>query len=318
MSSGIHDERWIAAIRSQGFEPDFVLRSPHESDIDFRGRVARSAGVGTPIVAGPLDAVTDALIGLPRLVGLSWGFDLHRMSQRELARLRELTGLIVDSEATRAIAVNAGVREESIVLLPWGVDLATFTEHGPRWSPETLGLAPDTEVILSLRALESVYRVGDVIEGFARIASLRPRAALIVGGTGSLLRELQGQAKALGIEERVFWIGHRNEAELPAILRGANAYVSASSIDGTSVTLLQAMACATPVVVSSNPGNKAWVDSTNGWSFEVGDIVGLASKLDECLSHGDDKTFLARALVAERADWASNVRLLGAALRAAG
>lgn len=314
MSSGVHDERWIAAIRSQGFEPDFVLRTPHESDIDFRGRVARYAGLGTPIVAGPLDDVTDALIGLPRLVGLSWGFDLHRMAPRELARLRELTGLIVDSEATRAIAINAGVPAESIVLLPWGVDLATFTEHGPRWSPETLGLAPDTEVILSLRALESVYRVSDILEGFARIADLRPRAALIVGGTGSLLRELQSQAKALGIDERVFWIGHRNEAELPALLRRVNAYVSASSVDGTSVTLLQAMACGAPVVVSAIPGNTAWVNHRTGWQFQVANPASLASAVEEALDHGSERTTLARALVVREGNWAKNVGRLTKAL----
>jgi glycosyltransferase involved in cell wall biosynthesis len=56
--------------------------------------------------------------------------------------------------------------------------------------------------------------------------------------------------------------------------------VSASEVDGTSVTLLQAMACGTPVVVSDIDGNRGWVtEGKTGRLFRTGDAGEQASAI---------------------------------------
>jgi glycosyltransferase involved in cell wall biosynthesis len=104
----------------------------------------------------------------------------------------------------------------------------------------------------------------------------------------------------------VRFTGRVDEGELPALLRGADLYVTASETDGTSVTLLQAMACGTRVLASANPGNEWWIiDGETGREFAVGDVAALA----ELMAVRTDMTSMAAAaleLVRRQGDWARN------------
>jgi glycosyltransferase involved in cell wall biosynthesis len=57
-------------------------------------------------------------------------------------------------------------------------------------------------------------------------------------------------------------------------------YISASHSDGTSISLLEAFATGTPVIVPDIPGNREWVTpGENGWLFPDGDVQALASTI---------------------------------------
>jgi len=314
---GIHDRRWVEALRDVGFDP-FIVRLGVDADTpaDLRTLVeSRSSSTG-PVLAGPLNSVAQHLTGLAApVVGLSWGFDLHEMD--DTTWLTELSGLIIDSEATARIAESAGLPDTKITMLPWGVDLSVFSPTGPIDDFSRWGIPQGATTILSLRAHEHLYRVADIIEGFALIVGSFPNAHLIIGHSGSLTDELQQQARGLRIDDRTHFIGSIPEDELPALLRGASAYVSASEVDGTSVTLLQAMACKTPVVVSSTPGNAGWVqESVTGHVFQTGNADDLARALLLTLSDNDNLELVERAytLVSTEADWSRNVQRLRRAL----
>ncbi len=101
------------------------------------------------------------------------------------------------------------------------------------------------------------------------------------------------------------------EVVLPGLLGAAAAYVTASEVDGSSVTLLQAMACGTAVVASNTPGNSEWVTpGTSGLLFQVADPTDLAAALGKVLDSGGGTSnklgSSARKVVEERADWARN------------
>ena len=54
--------------------------------------------------------------------------------------------------------------------------------------------------------------------------------------------------------------------------RAADLYLSASHSDGSSVSLMEALGCGLPVLVSDIPGNREWVtDGEQGWLFPDGD-----------------------------------------------
>ena len=315
---GVHDDRWVDAIAACGFTVHSVDATHHEPT-DLRDRVSELAAPATPIVAGPLDSVTRHLIGLRApVIGLSWGFDLHHMT--DTAWLGDLAGLIVDSKATHGIAVRAGVSAESITTLPWGVDLQQFTPSGPKVNPNEFDLPAECSIVLSLRAHEPMYRVQDIIECFAQIAETHPQAHLVVGHQGSLTAELQAHAHHRGLDDRVRFIGQLPEEELPQILRTASVYVTASEVDGTSVTLLQAMACGTPVLASDTPGNREWVDPETGFLATTGSPESFAAQLDRILSNPEQakaRSRHARDTVQTRADWQANRALLCAVLQKA-
>lgn len=295
----MHDRRWCAALGSLGFDVDARVlpeRSPAPSLGDTADAVA--------VVAGPLHAITRTLLPCPLpVVGLSWGYDLQQGD--DLSWLPALAGLIVDTEHNRGVAVAAGVDPSRIVTVPWGIDIASVDSIAPA-RPD--GVPDGARIVISARAHEPVYRVEDIIRAFA--AAAVPDTTLVIAHGGTLTPALRDAAAEAGVD--AVFTGGLSEEQLVSLLKGADAYVSASEVDGTSVTLLQAMACGTRVVVSDTPGNLEWVaPGRTGWTFPTGDVPalarGIAAALTEPASGVEDR---ARVEVTERADWAANISRL--------
>ena len=319
-TSGIHDTRWVQALVDLGHNPAVFSLDTSDSLDALISSVRGAADSGLPVLAGPLTTITQHLVAqAPELnvVGLSWGFDLFELlAQDQLSWLHNLSGLVIDSEPTRLIATSAGVPIERLTFIPWGIDLPAFTPVGPTISLSTLGWSDSARMVLSLRAHEELYRVGDILEAFADVASTDPDVVLVIGHSGSLTSTLHTRVSGLQLDDRVRFIGTITEAELPAWLRTAACYVTASEVDGTSVTLLQAMACETPIVASETPGNLGWIDDgKTGSTFTTGSIPSLTSALMTVLSSvTEPSSARARALVLEKADWNQNIKHLETAL----
>jgi glycosyltransferase involved in cell wall biosynthesis len=321
---GIHDERWVTALLEVGFTPHVVSLGRDVGDpVDLRRAVGDTADVGRPVLAGPLDTVTRHLVDLPvTLVGLSWGYDLDRAPAENPGWLSRLDGLIVDSRSNEQVARAAGLNPERITYLPWGVDLETFAFHGPWIDAFRLGVPPHAHLVLSLRAHEPQYRVEDIVEAFASIPRRPglhedfPDPYLIIGHAGSGTPALREQVDRLGIGFRVRFVDSVPEQDLVHLLGRAACYVTAAEVDGTSVTLLQAMACGTPVIASDTPGNRAWIeDGVTGFLFPTGDTAELARLIDHVSHHyPTEVTERARRLVELEADWHTNLPRLRAAL----
>lgn len=315
-SWGIHDKRWRDALVRIGYQPQ-LFRLGYEADsIDvLRSKIAEAVNEETPILAGPLDRITRELLGLPgRLVGLSWGFDLHQIVDAHW--LRDLDALVIDSSATLQIALDAGLPRHRITLLPWGIDLSKFVPEGSVADLSFWSVPHEAPVVLSMRAHEPLYRIGDIIDAFARIVPLAPGAHLVIGHSGSLTQKLKHQIADLGIQNQSHFIRTLPEHELAPLLRRAHCYITASEVDGTSVTLLQAMACGTAVVASDTPGNSEWVQpGLTGRTFPVGDIQQLAKQAAASLT-GDSSAMIKSALqlVRQEANWEVNIVRLKQAL----
>jgi glycosyltransferase involved in cell wall biosynthesis len=90
----------------------------------------------------------------------------------------------------------------------------------------------------------------------------------------------------------------------------SDIYISPSHVDGTSVTLLEALASGLPCLVSDIPGNKDWIEEgVNGWTFRDGDVDDLAEKILSAIR--ERKAFkkigeAARKTAEEKADWNKN------------
>ena len=311
-SNGVHDRRWVEALRACGFEVTVLSASG-----DLRASVAAFQPLSAPVLAGPLTSVTKSLVGLSRpVIGLSWGYDLQQghsqaVPLEAMAWLSGLDGLVVDSPVTRDLAIALGLGPERVVLIPWGVDLELFTPDGPAVSAAAHGFAHGSQVVLSLRTHDTIYRTSDVIEAFARAALADPALMLVLGGDGPLTPAHRARVDELGLAPRVRFIGRVDESELPALLRGADLYVTASETDGTSVTLLQAMACGVSVIASRNPGNATWVrEGETGQLFDVGDVKELAALMVSGRTN-PDVIDTALRLVRSEGDWTGNrMRLL--------
>jgi glycosyltransferase involved in cell wall biosynthesis len=281
------------------------------------------------ILSGPLQtaAFLVALTGFRPLISMSWGYDLLQDAQRNLFwnwatrfTLSRSAVMIGDCDTIRRRARSLGMPEEAIVTFPWGVDIRHFTP-GDAPPPGTgskieldqdksIGPGPSPFVLLSTRGWEPIYGVDVIARAFVQSARQRPELRLLLLGNGSQATLLRSIFLEGGVLEQVHFAGQVSQADLPRYYRTADLYLSASHSDGTSISLLEAMACGRPALVSDIPGNCEWVTpGQQGWLFPDGSVPQLAAAILSALEQRDKLAEMgqaARALVEKRGNWEAN------------
>lgn len=276
------------------------------------------------IQAGPVQttAYLVALAGFNPLVTVSWGSDLL-VDAGKNARYTEITrytmarsaALVADCQPVAAAAIAYGMPEEKIVTFPWGVDLDHFSPADPAFEQT---LFPDKSqnpfIILSTRAWEPIYGVDILAQGFVLAAREIPELHLVMLGNGSLASRLRIIFESGQVMDRVLFAGQVTQNDLPRYYRSADLYLSASRSDGTSISLLEALACGRPALVSDIPGNRAWIEpGVQGWWFSDGGPQSLAAALSRAFAQRQDlpkMNLAARRLAEERANWPENFKKL--------
>ncbi len=267
--------------------------------------------------AGPvqLPAGLVAAVGYHPLVTMSWGSDLLVGARRGLGRaaaeftLKRSDVLVCDCQAVRKAGEDLGMAPDRIVVFPWGVDLAKFSPGQADGLRRGLGWQSDL-VLLSNRAWEPQYGVDIVVEAFIRASEKLPQLRLILLGNGSQADRLRARIEAAGLVDKVHFGGQVQNDALPDFYRAADLYVSASHSDGSSVSLMEAMAAGLPALVSDIPGNREWVTpGEQGWWFEDGKPDALASSILQAAQRRADFEAVgrrSRELAEERANWPVN------------
>ncbi len=110
---------------------------------------------------------------------------------------------------------------------------------------------------LYVGTLQPRKNLARLVEAFAKLLESSDQASssklqlVLAGQKGWLADDLLGQVRKLGLGERVVLTGYVPDADLPALLSGALAFVFPSLYEGFGLPVLEAMACGTPVVCSN-------------------------------------------------------------------
>ncbi len=135
----------------------------------------------------------------------------------------------------------------------WGVSLAQFRRVDPGDLRAHLGLAPGDRVILSPKILQPLYRVHLIVEAMPVVLAACPEALLLVteyAADAQYKAAIAARIASLGLGERIRFCGEVRYAEMPKYYSLADLAVAVPSSDGLPQTLLEAMACETPNVLS--------------------------------------------------------------------
>jgi glycosyltransferase involved in cell wall biosynthesis len=139
---------------------------------------------------------------------------------------------------------------------------------------------------------------------------VNPDVNLILLGGGSQGAKIRQILMNGGVMERVHFGGHVSQADLPRWYHMADLYVSPSHVDGSSVTLMEALASGLPCLVSDIPGNQEWIDNgVNSWLFRDGDVDDLAEKILSAIKNRRSFKKIsasARQTAEQKADWKKN------------
>lgn len=305
----------IEQVQWAGGRSEFRWRDLPRLINDFR-RLTRKIHPDL-VHAGPIQtcAFIAALSGIRPILTMSWGFDLmedaHRSKWMEwITRytLHHSTFFTSDANVTRDKAVAYGMNPEHTLVFPWGVDLHRFTVQTPeRSNIETLTLFCN-------RSWEPRYGVDVLARAFVSVAQRDPRVRLMLLGSGSQAQVIHRILREGGVWERVVMPGQISQNDLPRWYHQAHLFISPSHVDGSSVSLMEAMACGLPCLVSDIPANREWIrEGLNGWLFPDGDAEALAAKILTLIARREtwpDIGRAARQCAQERADWKKNFSVL--------
>ena len=284
-------------VRALGYEPlvfplkGSMMKPNTAVQIARLARLVRREGVkvihatdyNTNLLALAVARITGAKVIVSRLdLGhLRSGFGKwHRKAEKLNARFADL--VVANADAVREMCVNEeGCKPERVVVVRNGIDLARFDALATQ--PLEAPLPAGETLVAVIGNLWPVKGHRTLIEAVGQVKDRLPEVKFVCAGEGPERAFLEQRIVELGLQERVFLLGHRHD--VPALLARAQAGCLCSSAEGLSNALMEAMAARLPLIATRVGGNPELVhDGENGFLVPYGDATALAEKLVLLLS----------------------------------
>jgi len=207
------------------------------------------------------------------------------------------------SEVQKRELERMGIPNEKISIIPMGVDEA-FLEKGRNRKKEG-DQKPIT--ILSNRNLLPIYNVSLLIRAIPIVLKEEPETKFLIAGDGAEKDPLERKVRNLNLGHSVQFVGRVPHQEMPNLLGQSDIYVSTSLYDGTSVSLLEAMASGAFPIVTDIPANREWiVDGKNGFFVPVDEEKCLANRIIDAIRNQallEKSRMVNLSIVEEKALW---------------
>jgi len=262
LESLVNDGGIVANLRRHPWKyllvPSFVLSQAwHAWDL-LRKRDVQAMHAHWLIPQGLICAVLQWLPGakIPFVV-TSHGADLYGLRGSFLQLLkryvvRRSARTTVVSKAMRAELSRIGADASKVDVEPMGVDLSDRFTPDPR-APRS------THEILFVGRLVEKKGLKHLLDAMPNVLLAQPSAHLTVAGFGPEEAALRAQVEALGLMEKVSFIGAVPQQDLPPLYRRAAVFVApfvqapSGDQEGLGLVLVEALGCGCPVVVSDLP-----------------------------------------------------------------
>jgi glycosyltransferase involved in cell wall biosynthesis len=273
--------------------------------------------------AGPVQgpAFLASLVGFQPLLTMSWGSDLLVRAKRS-PWMRHVTQFtlshtkifLADCQTVADETSRYGFPAEEIVRFPWGVDLDHFSAQNGLDAGQALRRSlgwEDRFVMMCNRTWSPIYGVDVLARAFASTVLENEDLRLLLIGDGplsGLIREILDP-----VMDKVHLPGWLSRGDLPGAYCASDLFISPSHSDGSSISLLEALACGRPVLVSDIPSNREWVKPCSaGELFSDGKVSDLKDQILQLAVNPSMTHYglAARKLAEERADWAVNFQKL--------
>ncbi len=171
-----------------------------------------------------------------------------------------------------------GLPSEKLTVIPNAIPIEDFAATAdPALRSELAGGTP-RPVVLSVARLDPQKGECYLLEAAVQI----PEAVFVLVGDGPQRSALESQAAALGLTERVRFLGRRSD--VPALLAACDLFVLPSLYEGLPLSVLEAMAARRPVVATDIAGTREAVrDGITGLLVPPADPGALARALRRLL-----------------------------------
>lgn len=331
-----HGHQFDIYVNQQFEVPAHWRTAPHFRFIPTRGKIGRMPHLWGIYAASLLSRRYDVWLSLAHTLP-RWSptpkvlvvHDLFALTNPELyvnRRARITANSLKRSIriADRLVAVSESTRQE--VHRIFGIPLAKIevTHLGPgndivprdsstvdRQELKNLGV-PWSRYLLMLSTIEPRKNVPRLLRAFALLVqdpNLKDLGLAIAGGKGWEKSEVFHLPRELGIEANVKFLGYVEDANLPTLFAGCEAFVLPSLTEGFGITVLEAMLAGAPVACSAT-GSLPEVGGDVAVYFDPTDEQDIARVLRERLIWNEPRScVVARGFEqAQRFSWAATAR----------
>ena len=198
------------------------------------------------------------------------------------------------------IAQIRGTTGAEVHVIPPGVD-------GEFYGVRSRGAELGTKFFLYSGRLIERKGLKVLVHAYALFASRYKDVRLILTGTGPLEKQLRVLAHRLGVGDSVQLLGKVDESLLRDLYSSCTAFLLPSFYEGISISVLEAMACGAPTVVTRLPGfSSVFTHEREVLMVEPGDVHALSSAMAQLYVNRDEAFNLARRgrdFVLTNMDW---------------
>jgi glycosyltransferase involved in cell wall biosynthesis len=164
----------------------------------------------------------------------------------------------MEKHATHVIAVSNSTKKDLLELIPSLEPNVSVIHEGVN---ESFKVVKDYHLILDKYRISTPYifyvgsaglnkNVQRLVEAFHRIHENIEHKLILAGDMKWNYQSIRKWVERNGMEERIVFLGFVPDEDLPAIYTGADIFASPSLYEGFGLTVLEAMACGTPVIAS--------------------------------------------------------------------
>ena len=285
-------EGWLSsALRSAGAPPS-VLAAHGSFNLGYLlqlRRVLLSANCQVILAHLFGSAVYGCVLGLltrrPVVVVLHGHTDIDSFSLRVALKL-----WLVKKIAARVIFVSPMLQQHLAELLPLavgralvipnGVDLSRFRPHPDNSLREALQLPTDAILVGAIGNIRGPKDYATFLRAAALLRNQDTRYHFVICGDGgnTLHTSLLVLRGALQLDGCCHFLGLRDDVEI--VLNNLDVYALSSTTEGFSISCIEAMACAVPVVATRSGGPELIIDDgVSGLLVPVVDAAALATAI---------------------------------------
>jgi len=195
----------------------------------------------------------------------------------------------VSEQLARYLSSKARISNRKLHVIINGVDTTRFvplTELRIKQIRNDLDIPEGAEIIGTICRLDPVKNLSFMIQTIRPVLEARERMFILIVGDGPDRENLETMVRHMRLGRKVKFLGKQNNIE--NIMPVFDAFVLPSISEGTSMTILEAMACGIPVIASAVGGNVDLIqEGVNGYLFPLDRPDILAQRVIELLDSPD-------------------------------
>lgn len=178
--------------------------------------------------------------------------------------------VIAVSPALSGKIASFGYREPTVI--PNMVNESAFFEGSP---------SSDKIIFLSVCGISEQKGIDHLLEAIALWNPPSEHFEFRIAGDGPMRPFYESRARALGLNDRVKWLGAVPRTDVPRLFRDCNIFVLPSRHETFGVVYAEAIASGKPIIATRCGGPESIVNELNGKLVDVGDVPALARVMAE-------------------------------------